>query len=266
MSAKHRTEFAADLIGGYAQSRSHNAQSISSDRTAGALAGRLEDAGYPVVAMATLLSVNLGRSKASAYTDTGVTGIDKRPSEAPVELRDPGRASGTSGAAGDAIGDPQSHGGTDQAVYAFAREDLDQWQAELGRPLTNGVFGENLTTLGLDVNAALIGERWQVGDTCVLEVTSPRIPCRTFAGWLQEQLWVKRFTERGAPGPYLRVITPGLVRAGDSITVVHRPEHDVTVEMMFRALTTEKVLQPQLAAAGDALPEVLRRRLLVPGT
>lgn len=107
--------------------------------------------------MATLLSVNLGRSRASRHTDTGVTGIDKRPSTEPVELRDPGLERGRSGASGDAIGDPRSHGGTDQAVYAYAREDLDTWQAELGRPLTNGVFGENLTTSGLDVNGALIG-------------------------------------------------------------------------------------------------------------
>jgi MOSC domain-containing protein YiiM len=212
--------------------------------------------------MASLLSVNLGRLKPSAYADSGVTGIDKRPSEKAVQLRDPGRGTGRSGATGDAIGDPTSHGGSDQAVYAFAREDLDEWQGVLGRQLTNGVFGENLTTIGLDVNAALVGERWQVGDTCVLEVTSPRIPCRTFAGWLEDQLLVKRFTERGAPGPYLRVITPGFVASGDPITVIHRPEHDVTIEMMFRALTTEKVLQPQLVAAGDALPEFLRRRLV----
>jgi MOSC domain-containing protein YiiM len=211
--------------------------------------------------MATLLSVNVGRAAASRYTDTGITGIDKRPATEPVALRDPGPGTGMSGAAGDAIGDPRSHGGTDQAVYVYAREDLDHWQAELGRPLTNGVFGENLTTSGLDVSGALVGERWQIGDACVLEVTSPRIPCRTFAGWLEEQLWVKRFTERGAPGAYLRVISPGSVAAGDEITVL-RPAHEVTIAMMFRALTTEKALQPQLAAAGDALPEDLRRRLV----
>jgi MOSC domain-containing protein YiiM len=210
--------------------------------------------------MATLLSVNTGRLAASRHTDSGVTGIDKRPSNDPVVLKDPGP--GLSGVAGDAIGDPRSHGGTDQAVYAYTREDLDLWQADLGRPLTNGVFGENLTTSGLDVNGALVGERWQVGSTCVLEVTSPRIPCRTFAGWLEEQLWVKRFTERGLPGAYLRVISPGSVSAGDAITVVHRPAHDVTIAMMFRALTTDKALQPQLAVAGDALPEPLRRRLV----
>lgn len=218
--------------------------------------------GYPCLLMATLLSVNVGRAAASRYTDTGITGIDKRPATASVALRDPGPGTGKSGAAGDAIGDPRSHGGTDQAVYAYAREDLDHWQAELGRPLTNGVFGENLTTSGLDVSGALVGERWQIGDGCVLEVTSPRIPCRTFAGWLEEQLWVKRFTERGAPGAYLRVISPGSVAAGDLITVLHRPAHEVTIAMMFRALTTDKALQPQLAAAGDALPDDLRRRLV----
>jgi MOSC domain-containing protein YiiM len=212
--------------------------------------------------MATLLSVNVGRLMASRHTDTGVTGIDKRPSTEPVALRDPGPDRGVSGAIGDAIGDAHDHGGTDQAVYAYAREDLDVWQAELGRPLSNGVFGENLTTSGLDVNRALVGERWQIGDACVLEVTSPRIPCRTFAGWLEEQLWVRRFTERGAPGAYLRVITPGSVSAGDAITVMHRPAHDVTVAMMFRALTTDKALQPRLAAAGDALPASMRRSLV----
>jgi MOSC domain-containing protein YiiM len=213
--------------------------------------------------MPALLSVNLGIAKATRYSDAGVTGIDKRPSGDPVELRDPGPELGFSGVAGDAICDASSHGGTDQAVYAFAREELDHWQAELGRPLGNGVFGENLTTSGLDVNGALVGERWQVGDRCVLEVTSPRIPCRTFAGWLEEQLWVKRFTDRGQPGAYLRVIVPGRVAGGDPISVIHRPDHDVTIAMMFRALTKEKALQPQLAAAGDALPRPLRKRILV---
>jgi MOSC domain-containing protein YiiM len=215
--------------------------------------------------MASLLSVNVGRMSASRHTDSGVTGIDKRPSPEPVALRDPGPGTGISGAAGDAIGDPRSHGGTDQAVYAYMREDLDVWQAELGRPLSNGVFGENLTTAGLDINGALIGERWQVGDICVLEVTAPRIPCRTFAGWLEDQRWVKRFTQRGAPGAYLRVITPGSVSAGDTITVLHRPAHEVTIRLMFRAMTTDKALMPQLAAAGDALHETVRRLVIPDG-
>jgi MOSC domain-containing protein YiiM len=211
--------------------------------------------------VASLLSVNTGRAQPNPWDTPVTTGIDKRPAGGPVQLSDPGVDRGVSGAGGDHIGDVQHHGGSDQAVYAYAREDLDRWQEDLGRPLGNGSFGENLTTTGLDISAARIGERWRIGDECVVEITSPRIPCRTFAGWLHEQGWQKRFTQRGAPGAYLRVLNPGAVRAGDIITVEHSPGHDVTVAFMFRALTTNKELMPQLAAAGAALDAGTRRLL-----
>src|SRR3954471_18895459 len=196
-----------------------------------------------------LLSVNLGRPKAVPYTDQpeGVTGIGKQPVEEPVRVAAPGpKGVGASGVAGDAVCDTRHHGGDDQAVYAYAREDLDDWERELGRPLTNGCFGENLTTTGLDVSGARIGERWRIGAGLVLEVTCGRIPCRTFQGHLGERGWVKRFTAKGAPGAYLRVIEPGEIRAGDPIRVVHRPDHDVTVALQFRAVTTERTLLPRL--------------------
>ncbi|SCD39458.1 MOSC domain-containing protein [Streptomyces sp. OspMP-M43] len=211
-----------------------------------------------------LLTVNIGQPRPSDRTDGpgGVTGIDKRPVEGPVEVLDPGpKGSGGSGVAGDAVCDLRHHGGSDQAVYAFAREELDAWERELdGRKLPNGVFGENFTTLGLDVSGARIGERWRVGADLVLEVTSGRIPCRTFAHHLGERGWVRRFTQRAATGAYLRVIEPGAVRSGDPIEIVHRPDHEVTAALQFRAVTTERTLLPSLLAAGEALhPEALRR-------
>ncbi|WP_338782586.1 MOSC domain-containing protein [Streptomyces sp. DG1A-41] len=209
-----------------------------------------------------LLSVNLGRATAVPYTDNpeGVTGIDKQPVDGPVRVSAPGpKGVGGSGLAGDAVCKLEHHGGDDQAVYAMAREDLDAWERELGRPLAHGAFGENLTTEGLDVTGARIGERWRVGPAVVLEVTCGRIPCRTFQGHLGEKQWVKRFTQRGAPGAYLRVIEPGEIRAGDPVELVRRPEHDVTVALQFRAVTTERTLLPRLLAAGEALhPESLR--------
>jgi len=212
---------------------------------------------------ALLLSVNIGVATPTDHSDVPVTGIDKRPVTEAVEVSDPGTdRTHVNGLSGDAICDVRHHGGTNQAVYAYAREDLDVWEAELGRPLRCGMFGENLTTQHLDVTGALIGERWQVGDECVLQVTSPRIPCRTFAGFLAERGWEKRFTQRGAPGAYLSVVTPGYVREGDPITVVRRPDHDVTINFMFRALTTEKRLMPELLAVGDALTEEIRQDVL----
>jgi MOSC domain-containing protein YiiM len=208
--------------------------------------------------MPVLSSLNLGRLSPTTHSDISVTGIDKRPVDHAVRVTIPGpKGVDGSGLAGDAIADLRHHGGTDQAVYAYAREDLDDWAAELGRDLRSGVFGENLTTLGVDVNGARIGERWRVGDEVVLEVSVPRIPCRTFADWLAETRWIKRFTQAAKPGAYLRVITPGEIRVGDEIVVIDRPDHDVTIEMTFRALTTEPDLLPLLLTA-DAMPQGVR--------
>ncbi|MBC6468538.1 MOSC domain-containing protein [Actinomadura alba] len=209
--------------------------------------------------MALLLSVNIGRPRSNPWKRVGTTGIDKRPVEGPVAVSAPGpKGTGAVGLAGDRVHDVKHHGGDDQAVYAYAREDLDAWAAELGRDLPDGVFGENLTTSGLDVNGALIGERWRVGAQVVLEVADPRIPCGTFQGWMEETGWIKRFTRRAVPGAYLRVIEPGDIQAGDEITVTGRPNHDVTVSLVFRALTLEPELLPRLPAA-DALTEEVKQ-------
>jgi MOSC domain-containing protein YiiM len=209
-----------------------------------------------------VLTVNVGRPRPNPWKTSAVTGIDKSPVDGPVAVTAPGpKGTGEVGLAGDRVYDVKHHGGTDQAVYAYAREDLDRWEAELERPLPNGVFGENLTTLGVDVNGALIGERWRVGADVVLEVCTVRIPCGTFQGWLDRRGWIARFTEAAVPGAYLRVIEPGAIRAGDPVTIVHRPDHDVTVELVFRALTREPELLPRLLAA-DALPDEERSHVL----
>ncbi|MEV7612261.1 MOSC domain-containing protein [Streptomyces sp. NPDC089799] len=212
-----------------------------------------------------VLSVNLGKATAVAYTDSedGMTGIAKRPVPGPVRVFAPGpKGVGGSGVEGDDICSRRHHGGDHQAVYAYAREDLDWWEAELGRELSGGLFGENLTTSGLDVNGALIGERWRIGREVVLEVASARIPCRTFQGHLDEPGWVKRFTQVGRPGAYLRVIQEGHVSPGDPVEVLHRPGHEVSVGFLFRAYTTERHLLPRILAAGEALEPEARDKAL----
>lgn len=199
---------------------------------------------------ALVLSVNIGRATHAEYAKIGVTGIDKRPTTEPVRVCAPGpKGTGGSGLAGDDVCDLRHHGGTDQAVYAFAREDLDYWQAELDRPIGNGGFGENLTTTGIDLSAALVGETWLVGTDLLLQVSDPRIPCRTFAGFLAERGWIRRFTQNGCPGTYLRVLRPGTVRTGDPIEVIDRPDHEVTVQLAFQAFTTHSEWLPRLADA-----------------
>jgi MOSC domain-containing protein YiiM len=204
--------------------------------------------------VAYLISVNAGTPVPTDHSSTPTTGIDKRPVDGPVRVTVPGpEGTAPTGIAGDVICDLRVHGGPDKAVYAYAREDLDRWAAELGKDLPGGVFGENLTTSGLEVTGARIGERWRIGAEVLLEVCAPRIPCRTFAAWLDEQGWIRRFTERAEPGAYLRVIQEGAIQAGDAIEVVYTPVHDVTIGLAFRALTAEPELLPLLLAA-DELP------------
>ncbi len=214
----------------------------------------------------SILSVNLGTAAASAETNapSGLTGIDKRPVSGPVPVAAPGpRGTGGSGLTGDSICDLRHHGGNDQAVYAYAREDLDRWQRELGQELSNGSFGENLTTTGIDLGEVRIGERWRVGPDLVLEASAPRIPCATFANWLGQRGWMRRFTQAAVPGTYFRVVAPGEVRAGDPVEIVHRPDHEVSVAFLFRGLTTEPALRPRILAAGEALePGTLRKARL----
>jgi MOSC domain-containing protein YiiM len=154
-------------------------------------------------------------------------------------------AVGILGLDGDAQADKENHGGFDQALYAYAREDLDWWTEQLGRELRNGIFGENLTTAGIDVSAALIGETWRVG-TALVQVTAPRIPCVTFKSWLDEPHWVRRFAAAGRPGAYLRVLSAGSVQAGDDLTVVGRPDQEVTVAESMQAFYGDQEIMSRL--------------------
>jgi MOSC domain-containing protein YiiM len=189
--------------------------------------------------MPTILSVNVGRALPAPWAPLKRTAIDKRPVPGPVRAR-------ALGLEGDQQANRKYHGGVDQAVYAYAREDLDFWAAELGRDLPPGRFAaENLTTLGVDVTGAVIGERWRVG-TVEFEVSTPRTPCAVFQAYLQEKAWVKRFTAGGRPGAYLRVLTDGVLAAGDEVVLLSRPDHGVTIGETFRALTTERELLPRM--------------------
>jgi MOSC domain-containing protein YiiM len=193
---------------------------------------------------AQVISVNTGHGQQAGWTrQISRTAIDKRPRSGPVTI-------GRLGVGDDEQVDKRHHGGPEQAVYAYAREDLDWWTEQLGRELRNGAFGENITSAGLDISGALIGETWRLG-TAVVQIASVRVPCGTFAGWMGERAWVKRFASAARPGAYLRVLEEGVTAAGDPIEILSRPPDSVTVAEALRAYY------------GDT--ELLRRLLNAPG-
>jgi len=139
---------------------------------------------------------------------------------------------------GDQQGNPEVHGGYDQALYAYAAEDYEWWGGQLGRELGPGTFGENLTVRGIDVSGAVVGERWRAGGT-LLEVSSPRTPCYKLGHRMGDQRFVRRFAAALRPGAYLRILEEGELAAGDPVEVVHRPAHGLTVADVSRIYHTD---------------------------
>lgn len=158
--------------------------------------------------------------------------------------------------AGDEQADLSAHGGPDKAVYAYALEEAQVWKSELGRDLGEAAFGQNLTTAGVDVSGAVIGERWREGTT-LLEVAQPRLPCFKLGLRIDEPGFVKRFAAASRPGAYLRIIDEGELGAGDPIHVLHRPDHGVTSRLVFDAILRDHTLIP-MAVLADQLPSRLR--------
>lgn len=156
----------------------------------------------------------------------GTTAIDKRPADGPVKVHQLGLF-------GDLQADRKHHGGADKALYAYSGEEAALWAAKLEREIPPGYFGENLRTSGIETTGAVIGERWRIGRSVEVEATMPRIPCGNFATHTAEPQWVKRFSNEGLVGAYFRVLRTGTIEAGDTIEIIHRPAHGITVGRWF---------------------------------
>ena len=163
---------------------------------------------------ARILAVCVGAARDHVHADGREerTAIDKRAVAVPVPL-------GPEGLAGDTQVDRRFHGGVERAVYAYAQNDADHWVHALRREVPPGLLGENLRIEGLDVSGARIGERWHTSRGVVLEVTAPRMPCRTLQGFLDVPDMIERFNSARRPGAYLRVIEEGELAAGDRIRI-----------------------------------------------
>jgi MOSC domain-containing protein YiiM len=182
---------------------------------------------------ARILSVNVGQVREFDYNGRAAKSAIWK---SPVAGRIPARGVNLEG---DAQADRKAHGGPDKSVYAYATEDMRWWEEKLGRSLQYGEFGENLTTEGIAVNDALVGERWAIG-TAVFEVSEPRIPCWRLGVRMNDQLFIKSFTKALRPGTYLRIVVEGDVAAGDEVRIMERPAHDLTIRDIFRIYTRDR--------------------------
>jgi MOSC domain-containing protein YiiM len=197
-----------------------------------------------------LLSVNVGQPRpVTSGRHIVDTAIWKTPVAGPVHVRGVNID-------GDSQADRSVHGGPDKAVYAYAAEEIRDWETELGRQLDTATFGENLTTEGVEVSGAIVGERWRVGTT-LLEVAQPRLPCFKLGIRLGVPGFVRQFAGASRPGAYLRIVEEGQLTAGDEISVIFQPDHGITVRLVFDAILRDRGLIPQ-ALQAQQLPAHLR--------
>ena len=200
--------------------------------------------------MGELISVNVGVPRQIGVSRRGrpvISAIGKSPVTGRVAVRGVNLAD-------DDQADRSVHGGPEKAVYAYASEDTAWWSTVLGFEVTPGAFGENLTTAGVDVSGAAIGERWRIGST-ELEVCQPRQPCYKLAS-------LSRTPEScdGSPAPAGRGPTcaswRGELGAGDAVEIVSRPDHGITIAVVADAIISDHGLLA-IAARAPALPPSL---------
>lgn len=193
---------------------------------------------------ARVTSVNVGGVRTISYRGHEITtGIFKDPIQGPVRVRGVNID-------GDDQADRSVHGGPAKAVYAYASEDYAWWESELQRPMPPGQFGENLTTARIDLNEALVGERWRVG-SAVLQVTIPRVPCYKLGIKMGDQRFLKRFADALRPGAYFAIVEEGRIAAGNAIEVLSRPAHHLSVRhaariFLYQHDRTSELLVPEL--------------------
>jgi len=183
---------------------------------------------------ASVLSVNVGRPRlVQSGGQTLSTSIFKKPVAGAVEA-------GELGLAGDDQADKSVHGGPEKAIYVYSQDDYSWWREQLeGRELPPGEFGENLTVSGMRGDVVAVGDTYRIGGDSrgtLVQVTQPRTPCMKLGLKMKMPSFVKHFHQAGRPGFYLRVLQPGVIEAGDSIELVARTEHRMSIEQVYEAM------------------------------
>ena len=166
---------------------------------------------------------------------------------------------------GDRQADLSVHGGPNKAIYAYASEHGAYWQSILNREIVPGHFGENLTTSGLLEGEVQIADTYRIG-TAVLRVTQPRMPCFKLNLRFDLHTMVKLFWQSGFSGIYFGIVEEGAITAGDSITLLERVIHSVTIAEVVQAYKhpdNDELVERVLASpirAGSWRQEIMEKR------
>jgi len=211
-----------------------------------------------------ILSISVGRPREIESQGRIVrTSIFKTPVSGRVRVR-------TLNIEGAEQSDLSVHGGKEKAVYVYPSEHYAFWRKELpGVDLQWGAFGENLTTEGLLEDSINIGDQLRIG-TADFAVTQPRMPCFKLGIRFGRPDILKRFLQSGRTGFYLSVLSEGEIAADDSVELLDRDEHRISVAKVASLYVADAASQELLRRVTElpALPagwrDYFRKRLWDP--
>lgn len=191
-----------------------------------------------------LLSVNIGKAEkiggpSTAKYYAGKSGINKLPIDGPIFV-------GKLGLTSDEICNSKYHGGVDQAVYLYGRDDYSYFEELLQIDCPDGLFGENFTVDNLKSGHVNVGDQYRFGEL-MLEVTSPRIPCTTFSARMDNKNFTKIFMKANRPGVYCRVLNEGMAQSGISGTIKLFEGPIVPLQELFKSYPYKTISSEQQA-------------------
>ena len=164
-----------------------------------------------------------------------ISGINKKATVVPEKVI-------FTGLLNDVQADRKHHGGPDKAIHHYAFEHYEFWKSvlDIGSPqvLSEGGFGENISTVGMDESSVYIGDKYKVGSV-VLEVSQARQPCWKLNLRFGHPNMSHLVQESLRTGWYYRVLEEGWLQAGDKFTLLDRPWPEWPLKKLLHALYTD---------------------------
>ena len=170
---------------------------------------------------------------------------------------------------GDRQADQVNHGGFEKAVCVYSLDHYPYFKRQLGRDLQPGAFSENLTVSGAIETEVCVGDVFRIGEATV-QVSQPRMPCAKLAGKNGSNTLPKLMANTGYTGFYMRVLSEGVVAAGDGFDLVRaRPDritiadvNSIIYERSYDIALIERLAElPEFSEVGRTLFAQLLERL-----
>ena len=204
-----------------------------------------------------VISTNIGKPTTFEWNGKEEqTGIFKYPVDEPLHL-------GKIDVENDTIINRVNHAGVNKACYLFAADQYSYWKHLYPHLEWDwGMFGENLTVLGMDESLIRIGDIYKIG-TALVQVSQPREPCYKLGVRFNDQNILRQYIDHAYPGTYVRILEEGEVQKEDEFILIEQSENTLTVKQSFEVILARKKdpVLLRLAIDNPSLPEYKRERL-----